>query len=97
MEIQNWDIALESLLREETEKNNKPLTLVDIKRLAQNHVIRFDDIMVTVFELTLNGKWVYQDNAEIIPITREEVEHLTIAGRIKEEDVECYTGLWSPR
>ncbi len=96
MEIHKWDVALENLIREETEKNNKPLTLNDVKRLANDHVIRFDDIMVTVFELTLNNKWVYKENNSIVPLTREQVDDLYTGGRIKEEDVERYTGSWFP-
>jgi hypothetical protein len=70
----------------------------DFHRLAEEHAIRFDDIMVTMFELVIQGEWKYQDVDGVErPITKDEVDNLYVGGRLAEADVMQYLGLWSPR
>lgn len=98
-EIPKWDIALAALAREEADKLGRCLQLVDFQRLAAEYAIRFDDIMVTLFELVLEGEWRYeQPEGKLRAITREEVEKLStgIGGRLAEADVTKYTGAWCP-
>jgi hypothetical protein len=96
-EVPTWDVALASLAEEETEKLGRGLQLADIKRLATAHAIRFDDIIATLFELVLQGHWLYQDaQGELQTLSRDEVEKLYVGGRIAEADVEHYTGFWQP-
>ncbi len=96
-EVPKWDIALAALAREEFDKGGRNLSLADFKRQAAEHAIRFDDIMVTLFELCIQGEWQYQDAAgNVHPITRDEVNHLYIGGRLADKDVAGYTGSWSP-
>ena len=56
-EVPKWDIALAALAKEEAQKLNRGLRIADFKRLADEHAIRFDDIMVTMFE---NGSHAHQ-------------------------------------
>ncbi len=96
-EIPKWDIALAALAREDFEKGGRNLTLADFRRQASEHAIRFDDIMVTVFELCIQGEWQYQDaEGRDRAITRDEVNNLYIGGRLAEKDVADYTGSWYP-
>ena len=97
-EIPKWDIALAALASEESGILGQGLMVKDFHRLAEEHNIRFDDIMVTMFELVIQGEWKYQDSdgAER-PITRDEVDKLYVGGRLAEADVMQYLGMWSPR
>lgn len=97
-EVPDWDVALASLVQEESGKLNRGLQLEDVKRLAAHHTIRFDDIMATLFELVLQDQWSYQDlEGEKRPLSRDEVEKLYVGGRIAEADVDQYTGYWQPK
>ncbi len=96
-EIPKWDIALASLAKEEAGKLEKGLSVTDFQRLAEEHAIRFDDIMVTMFELVIQGEWQYEvpeDAARVID--RDSVEKLYVGGRLVEKDVKQYKGLWNP-
>lgn len=96
-EIPGWDIALAALAREEVGKLGRGLQLEDFQHLATEHVIRFDDIMVTLFELVIEGEWRYeQPRGKPRTITRDEVEKLYVGGRLVEADVKEYTGVWLP-
>jgi len=96
-EVPKWDIALAALAKEEAGKLGHGLRIAEFKRLADIHAIRFDDIMVTMFELVINNEWRYEypDGVER-PISRDEVEKLYVGGRLVEADVNTYTGLWTP-
>ena len=97
-EVPKWDIALAALAHEEAGVMGQGLMVKDFHRLAEEHVIRFDDIMVTMFELVIQGEWKYQDTDGVeIPITREDVDKLYVGGRLAEADVMQYLGLWSPK
>jgi len=96
-EVPKWDVALEALTKEEAEKLGRGLRIAEFQRLAAEHAIRFDDIMVTMFELVINKEWRYeQPDGVDQPISRDEVEKLYVGGRLKEADVNEYTGLWTP-
>jgi hypothetical protein len=96
-EVPKWDIALAALAREEADKTGGGLGVDDFQRLAKQHAIRFDDIMVTMFELVLQGEWHYLDaNGDLQPITRDEVNELYVEGRLRDADVKGYTGTWAP-
>ena len=96
-EIPKWDIALAALAKEGFEKCGRNLSLADFKRQATEHAIRFDDIMVTMFELCIQGEWQYQDaDGNDRAITRDEVNNLYIGGRLADKDVAGYTGSWYP-
>lgn len=96
-EIPKWDVALEALIREEYRKLGRAVGIEDYRRLAAQYAIRFDDIMVTVFELTVHGEWEYLDaQGRARPITREAVERLYVNGRLDADDVRAYSGGWRP-
>jgi len=97
VEVPRWDIALASLASEEAGKLNRGLTIKDFEHLAEEHAIRFDDIMVTMFELVIQGKWKYLDDNGINKIiSRDEIEKLYVGGRLAKADVMQYTGQWIP-
>ena len=96
-EIPKWDVALSALAQEEAGKCGGQLQITDFQRLAKDHAIRFDDIMVTMFELVIQGEWRYDDaNGVTKVISRDEVEKLYVGGRLAEPDVVQYTGTWTP-
>ncbi len=95
MEEQQWDIALAALVTEEYKSKGAPLTAKDFSQLAHRYKIRFDDIMATIFELTIQNEWKYSSEPQQI-ITRQTLDKLYINGRIKQEDIETFTGEWRP-
>jgi hypothetical protein len=98
IQIPKWDVALESLLKEEYLKLGRPLYLRDFQRLAQHYAIRLDDIMVTLFELCIHGLWDYRDSENSSQeITRELLENMTAGGRLKDEDLKNFSGGWVAR
>ena len=96
IDIPKWDPALASLVKEEFNVRKKPLQLEDFLELAQQHAIRFDDIMVTMFELCINGVWEYSNrDGTVVPITQEKFERLYKNGRLHEADLRDYNGHWA--
>jgi hypothetical protein len=96
-EVPKWDIALAALVKEEVDKLGRGLRIADFQRLAAEHAIRFDDIMVTMFELVINNEWRYEHPDGVVkPISRDEVEKLYVGGRLADADVIEYVGLWLP-
>lgn len=95
--VPKWDVALEALIREEHQRAGRVLVVADFRRLANQYAIRFDDIMATVFELTLEGVWDYVDaQGRRATIVRQDVDRLYVNGRIAEEDVREFVGGWRP-
>ncbi len=96
IQVPKWDVALEALVKEEQHKLRRPLTLDDFRRLAQQYTIRLDDIMVTLFELCIHGRWQYQNTSgDNRRISRELLNELTAGGRLKDEDLRAFSGGWS--
>lgn len=95
-EIPLWDVALEALLREEYRKRKVPLTVDDVQRLSAQYLIRFDDMMHTLFELTVQGYWRYLSAPDVIAeVTREHMTTLWADGRLFPERArEAYPGAW---
>ena len=97
IEIPKWDVALEALVREEYAKLGCALKVDDFHHLSVEYSIRFDDIMETVFALTLEGRWIYRDEkGRDKEITQEMIDDLYVNARLHEDDVREYTGGWSP-
>jgi hypothetical protein len=96
-EVPQWDVAIEALIREEFQRHRRFLLIADFDRLAQQYAIRFDDIITTVFQLAVHGKWIYLDeHGTAQSLTRERVARLSAQGRLERKDVEKFTGGWRP-
>lgn len=95
-EIPQWDVALEALLREEYFKRKAPLTVADVRGLATQYIIRFDDLMLTLFELTVQGHWRYQNEAGVsMVVTRDHMDALWMEARPDPTRVmAAYPGGW---
>ncbi|VAW83101.1 hypothetical protein MNBD_GAMMA13-1716, partial [hydrothermal vent metagenome] len=57
-----WDVALAALATDQYRKKTAPLSLDDFYTLADEHAIRLDDIMETLFLLVIHGEWIYADS-----------------------------------
>ncbi|RMG27980.1 MAG: hypothetical protein D6721_09390 [Gammaproteobacteria bacterium] len=98
IEVLPWDVALEALARETSQRKGRGLRLNDIRSLSREHRIRFDDFMVTLFELVLAGRWHYLDRHSGRPVffDRATLEGLYVRGRLREEDLQDFDGYWVP-
>ncbi len=95
-EIPKWDVALEALIRDEFARQGR-FCLADLKRLAAEYGIRFDDLFTTLFELVIHRRWRYVDkDGQVRALGRIELERLFRRGRIHYQDVRHYTGRWMP-
>ncbi len=92
IDVPSWDVALANLARDEYKKLQRPLTLEDFQRLAKDYTIRLDDIMVTMFELVIQGRWSYEGEQQIV---RSTLNELYINGRLHADDLAEFTGEWS--
>ncbi len=95
-EVPKWDIALEGLAKEAYRMKGGALNIDDFHRLAVDNKIRFDDIMVTMFELCIHGEWQYIKDSAPVKITRETLDQLYVNARLQEKDLRGFTGEWRP-
>ncbi|MFQ5471142.1 MAG: hypothetical protein ACE5EH_12740 [Gammaproteobacteria bacterium] len=97
IEIPKWDVALEALVKEEYTKTGSALQIDDFKQLAVEYQIRFDDIMETMFEMCIDGQWIYEDeDHNQVEITRQTLDNLYVNARLQEEDLWEFNGYWHP-
>ena len=63
-----------------------------------DYTIRLDDIMVTMFELVIRNEWVYRDEQGVEQaFERETLDEMYVNRRLRDEDLEGFTGSWEPR
>jgi len=97
IEVLPWDVALEALARETSRTKGRGLRLNDIRSLSREHRIRFDDFMITLFELVIAGRWRYRDREGTpVILDRATLEGLYVKGRLREEDLQDFDGFWEP-
>jgi len=95
-EVPKWDVALEGLAKDAYRVKGDALNVDDFHKLAVDNSIRFDDIMVTMFELCIYNEWQYKSDAELVDITRETLNQLFVNGRLQEKDMQDCSGDWMP-
>lgn len=96
-DMPKWDVALEALLKEQHEKKSVALSLADLREIAKQYGIRFDDIMDTLLIMCTEQRWEYHDGSGMIrAITLSEIEQLFAHGRLRDEDMDAYDGVWQP-
>jgi len=93
-----WDVALASLAEDEYRRKASALRLDDFHQLAREHAIRLDDIMETIFLLTINQQWKYLDaEGNEQAIDQETLDGLYVKRRLSEKDLEVFDGTWQPK
>lgn len=92
-----WDVALAALAEDEYRRKQGPLKLNDFRRLATEYRIRFDDIMVTLFQLVRHGRWRYLDGSGApLELADDTLDRLYVNRRLQEVDLQDYDGSWEP-
>ncbi|MBI3772041.1 MAG: hypothetical protein HY272_05025 [Gammaproteobacteria bacterium] len=94
VEVMKWDVALANLATEKYQQKGVPLKLDDFMQLSKEYSIRLDDIMVTMFELVINGVWSYRGEQTI---SRKTLNELYVGGRLHAKDLEVFRGDWFPQ
>lgn len=96
-DVPDWDVALEALLSEECGKRGQDLSLNDLRLIAGNNGIRLDDILDTLCQLTLNGRWDYQGaSPENAGYDEKFCKLLKANHRLNDEQLKRFDGLWRP-
>jgi hypothetical protein len=96
-EIPEWDVALESLIRDEVGIKGGPLNMEDFKRLAKEHAIRFDDIMATLVQLVRSGRWQHtaiDDDGN--QVDEKDLDGLYVYSRVEDSFIDRYNITWEP-
>jgi len=92
-----WDEALANMALQEFRNQGRPLTMADFNYLADEYMFRLDDIMVTMFELVIHGEWKYTDaKGKVQKFTQATLDNLYVNRRLKQEDMDGFTGNWEP-
>ena len=92
-----WDVALASLANDAYHRKAAPLKLEDFHDLAREHSTRLDDIMETIFLLTINRQWKYYDAAgQEQQLEQETLDGLYVKRRLSEKDLSVFDGGWQP-
>ena len=98
VETPKWDEALANMANEQFLEQKRPLTLQDLNALADEYSFRLDYIMVTMFQLVINGDWQYLDSSGTEQqFTQDTLDKLYVNRRLKEEDLKNFDGVWTPR
>jgi len=96
-DIPKWDVALESLAKEEFGKLGHALSLDDFKRLGTEYKIRFDDLMHSLSQLVTNEQWSQQGfDSEGNAVDQAALEELFVYNRLDEKIAVKYAVVWQP-
>lgn len=92
-----WDEAIAGLLTEDQAALGAPLTLERLQELAHEHTIRLGDILETLYLLAIYGDWSYTDsNGAEKQLDEKALDDLYAIGRVSQEDLSAFDGLWQP-
>lgn len=92
-----WDVALEALLHDAFERTGQPLTLEQLRPLADAHTTRLDDILDTLCRLVEHAQWRYlgTDGKPALP-NRDMCKLLRANHRLNDTQLARLGGGWIP-
>ena len=92
-----WDVALEALLRDSFERTGQPLTLEQLRPLADAHTTRLDDMLDTLCRLVEHAQWRYlaADGEPTAP-DRDMCRLLRANHRLNDTQLARLSGRWIP-
>jgi len=92
-----WDEALSSFLYGEYDKRQAPLTLEDLRAYGYEHAIRIGDILETLFLMSIYGEWKYTNaEGEEQALDEDALNELYAKGRLTDNDLVAFSGVWQP-
>jgi len=92
-----WDVALAALVDDTYRTKAAPLDLDDFHDLARQHAIRLDDIMETLFQLVINGTWVYTgSDGKALALDQATLDGMYVKRRLSEQELSTFDGDWRP-
>jgi hypothetical protein len=96
-DIPKWDVALESLIKDEYVRLGRPLKMQDFKQIGSEYKIRFDDIMHTLCQLVTHNMWRQTGTDEQgSAVSDDRLADLFVYNRLDEEIAEQYAVEWQP-
>ena len=93
-----WDEGISSFLHGEYDALGAPLTLEQLQGYAAEHAVRIGDILETLFLMAIYGSWRYT-NADGVAqeLDEEALNALYARGRLSDDDLDTFRGVWQPR
>jgi len=92
-----WDEGLASYLKGEYDRRQIPLTTTDLQQLANARAVRITDLLETLYLLAIDGVWHYCDpQGGSRELDEEALDELYAKGRIGQDDLEDFNGVWIP-
>jgi len=92
-----WDEGISSYLLGEYAKRNTPLTMEDLQNFAADQAVRVGDLLETLFIMAIYGEWTYT-NVDGVPerLNENALDDFYAKGRLSQDDLEAFRGVWAP-
>lgn len=92
-----WDEGISSYLRGQYDMRQVPLTIDDLQLYAQDQAVRIGDILETLFLMAIYGDWRYTDaNGKPQRLDEDALNELYAKGRLSQDDLAAFGGVWEP-
>ena len=92
-----WDEGISSYLVGEYERLHRPLTTADLQQVANEHAVRVGDLLETLYLMAIDGAWHYcDDEGTAQDLDEKALDELYAKGRIGQDDLKSFTGVWIP-
>ena len=92
-----WDEGISSHLAVEYERLQRPLKTADLQQIANEHAVRVGDLLETLYLMAIEGAWHYCDEQGTTQeVDEKALDELYAKGRIGQDDLKCFSGVWIP-
>lgn len=92
-----WDEGISLFLNGEHDKRQEPFSMEDLRGFANENAIRIGDILETLFLMSIYGEWKFTNTDGVEQeLDEDALNELYAKGRLSDEDLKAFDGLWQP-
>lgn len=92
-----WDEGISLFLCGEYDKRQEPFSMDDLRGFANENAIRIGDILETLFLMSIYGEWKFTNTEGVEQeLSEDALNELYAKGRLSDEDLAAFDGLWQP-
>lgn len=92
-----WDEGISLFLCGEYDKRQEPFSIEDLRGFANENAIRIGDILETLFLMSIYGEWKFTNKeGDEQELDEDALNELYAKGRLTDEDLAAFEGLWQP-